>query len=133
MPEPAGADPEPATAPAGPPRARETASDGYRRVLAAHQETARPSRVDPSIAEAVERQTAAMRELSRRAFPETDVVLDDARASIEQARIERRRQAAVSHSAALRRARAERAARQGQTPDAAIGDGAHAARLGRTA
>jgi hypothetical protein len=65
--------------------------------------------VDPHIAEAVERQTAAMRELSRRAFPEPDVVSDDASASIEQVRAERRRQADVSRAAALRRARAEKA------------------------
>ncbi|GAA3163527.1 DUF721 domain-containing protein [Streptomyces ramulosus] len=109
VPEPADVDPEPPTAPAGPQRTRETASDGYRRALAAHQAVVPPSRVDPSIAEAVERQNAAMRELSRRAFPEPDVVLDDAPAPIEQVRLQRRRQAAVTEAAALRRARAERA------------------------
>jgi predicted nucleic acid-binding Zn ribbon protein len=36
VPEPADVDPEPPAAPAGPPRTRETASDGYRRALAAH-------------------------------------------------------------------------------------------------
>ncbi|MDT0435166.1 MULTISPECIES: hypothetical protein [Streptomyces] len=51
-----------------------------------------------------------MRELSRRAFPETDVVADDALAPIERARSERRRQADVSHAAAVHRARAERGA-----------------------
>ncbi|WP_406704152.1 hypothetical protein [Streptomyces albidoflavus] len=72
--------------------------------------------MDPAIAEAVERQTAAMRELSRRAFPEPDVVVpEDAPAPIEQARAERRRQADVSHVAAVRRARAERAAREART------------------
>ncbi|MGW2689464.1 DciA family protein [Streptomyces sp. NPDC001414] len=115
VPEPADTAPEPAAAPAGPPRTRETASDGYRRALAAHQEAAPSSRVDPHIAEAVERQTAAMRELSRRAFPEPDTVADDAPAPIEQARTERRRQADASHAAALRRARAERAAREAGT------------------
>jgi hypothetical protein len=45
-----------------------------------------------------------MRELSRCAFPEPDDVPDDAPAPIEQARTERRRQAEVSHAAALRRA-----------------------------
>ncbi|MBK3603288.1 MULTISPECIES: DciA family protein [unclassified Streptomyces] len=114
-PEPADVAPEPAAAPAGPPRTRETASDGYRRALAAHQEAAPPSRVDPHIAEAVERQTAAMRELSRRAFPEPDDVPDDAPAPIEQARAQRRRQAAATEAAALRRARAERAAREAGT------------------
>jgi hypothetical protein len=70
--EPADVTPESAAAPAGPVRARETASDGHRRALAAHQEVAPPRRVDPAIAEAVERQTAAMRALSAQAFPETE-------------------------------------------------------------
>lgn len=71
--------------------------------------------MNPSIAEAVERQTAAMRELSRRAFSESDVVPDDAPAPIEQAGTERRRQADVSHAAAVRRARGVRATRQAGT------------------
>lgn len=107
------ADPAPA-APTGPARTRETACEGYRRALAAHQEVAPPRRVDPGIAEAVERQTAAMRELSRRAFPETDVP-DDAPTPFDAARSERRRQAEVSRAAALRRARQERAARESGT------------------
>ncbi|KPC88427.1 hypothetical protein ADL27_40720, partial [Streptomyces sp. NRRL F-6602] len=46
-----------------------------------------PRRVDPAIAEAVERQAAAMRELSRRASPEPDVVVPEhAPAPIQQAR-----------------------------------------------
>ncbi|MEU3064172.1 DciA family protein [Streptomyces subrutilus] len=105
----------PAPAPAGPAKTRQTACEGYRRALAAHQEAAVPSRVDPGIAEAVERQNRAMRELSRRAFPESDVVADDAPAPIDQARTQRRREADVSHAAALRRARAERAAREAGT------------------
>ncbi|MFG3142434.1 DciA family protein [Streptomyces sp. NPDC048211] len=106
---------DPAPAPTGPAKSRETACEGYRRALAAHQEAAVPSRVDPGIAEAVERQNRAMRELSRRAFPETDVVADDAPAPIDQARTQRRREADASHAAALRRARAERAAREAGT------------------
>jgi predicted nucleic acid-binding Zn ribbon protein len=106
---------DPAPAPTGPAKSRETACEGYRRALAAHQEAAVPSRVDPGIAEAVERQNRAMRELSRRAFPEIDVVADDAPAPIDQARTQRRREADVSHAAALRRARAERAAREAGT------------------
>ncbi|MFJ2709089.1 DciA family protein [Streptomyces sp. NPDC087428] len=102
-------------APTGPAKSRETACEGYRRALAAHQEAAGLSRVDPGIAEAVERQNRAMRELSRRAFPETDVIADDAPAPIDQARTQRRREADVSHAAALRRARAERAAREAGT------------------
>ncbi|MFJ8028455.1 DciA family protein [Streptomyces sp. NPDC096311] len=115
-PAPAAAPAESApAAPAGEAKTRETACEGYRRALAAHQEVAVPSRVDPGIAEALERQTRAMRELSRRAFPETDVVADDAPAPIGQARTQRRREADVSHAAALRRARAERAAREAGT------------------
>ncbi|MFG2987422.1 DUF721 domain-containing protein [Streptomyces sp. NPDC048258] len=101
----------PADVAVGPVRTRETACEGHRRALAAHQEVAPPRRVDPGIAEAVERQTAAMRELSRRAFPEADAVPDDAPAPIEQARAQRRRLAAATEAAALRRARAERAQR----------------------
>ncbi|MEU5443717.1 MULTISPECIES: DciA family protein [Streptomyces] len=108
--------PEPAAAPAGPPRTRETASDGYRRALAAHQEAAAPSRVDPAIADAVERQAAAMRELSLRAFPEPDNVPDDAPTPFDATRSERSRQAEVSRAAALCRARQERAARESVTP-----------------
>nr|CAA51962.1 TRA3 [Streptomyces prasinus] len=110
-PSPADVAPEmPADAPTGPVRTRETACEGYRRALAAHQQVAVPSRVDPGIAEAVERQTAAMRELSRRRVSEADVVApDDALASIEATRAQRRRQAAATEAAALRRARSEKA------------------------
>ncbi|MER6611476.1 hypothetical protein ABT282_37930 [Streptomyces sp. NPDC000927] len=57
----------------------------------------------------MERQTAALRELSRRAFPEPPAS-EGAPAPIEQVRLQRRRQADTSHAAALRRACAERAA-----------------------
>lgn len=112
------ADPAPA-APTGPVRTRETACEGYRRALAAHQTVVPPSRVDPSIAEAVERQTAAMRALSLQAFPEPEQVSDGQPVPIGQARTERRRQADVSHAAALRRARAERAAPAAAVPQTA--------------
>ncbi|WP_327389387.1 hypothetical protein OG728_02125 [Streptomyces microflavus] len=111
MPDPPDAVPADPAAPTGPARTREAACEGYRRALAAHQEVALPRQVDPGIAAAVERQTAAMRELFRRAFPEIDVAVpDDATAPIERARTERRRQADASHAAVLRRGRAERAA-----------------------
>ncbi|GAA1316269.1 hypothetical protein GCM10009647_044980 [Streptomyces sanglieri] len=58
--------------------------------------------------QAVERQTAALRELSRRAFPEPSAVPDDAPAPIEQARAQCRHQTAATEAAALRRARAEK-------------------------
>ncbi|MEV7518650.1 hypothetical protein [Streptomyces diastaticus] len=63
----------------------------------------------------MERQTAAMRELSRRAFPELGEPADNALAPKEQARSEWRRRADASHAAAVRRAREERAARQAGT------------------
>ncbi|MER7029328.1 hypothetical protein [Streptomyces ramulosus] len=80
--------------------------------IAFHPETGqlhlRPD--SPAIAEAVERQTASMRALSLRAFPEPEQAAGKQPAPIEQSRIERRGQADVSHSAALRRARAAREA-----------------------
>ncbi|MEU1375947.1 hypothetical protein ABZ442_20135 [Streptomyces triculaminicus] len=87
------------------------ASRGFHQALAAHWSAAPARRTDPGIAEAVERQTKAMRELSRRVFPEADVVADDAPALIETVRDQRRRQAAAPEAAAVRRTRQERAAR----------------------
>nr|AAZ23098.1 hypothetical protein [Streptomyces fradiae] len=99
--------------PTGPVRIRETACEGYRRALAAHQAVAPPAPDRPG-AGAAERQTAAMRALSRRTFPN-----DPGPAPIEQARTDRRRrQADASHAAALRRARAERETRKAR-PEAA--------------
>jgi len=135
---PPGTAPTPRTAPETPAAApdvqapvktREMGSPGFHQALAAHQAVVPPSRVDPSIAEAVERQTTAMRALSRRAFPEPEQAADDQPAPIEQARTERRRQADVSHAAALRRARAERAARAAGTAAVVL----QPAPLGRTA
>lgn len=104
---------EPAPQPTAPvaPVQRRTPPEGYRRAIEAHRQAAVPPRGDPGIAEAVERQNQAMRELSHRAFPEPPAVPDDAPVPIEQARVQRRRQAAVTEAAALRRARAQRAAR----------------------
>lgn len=58
----------------------------------------RPERVGPAIAGAVGRLTAAMRELSRRASPEPDIVPHDAPAWIEATRAQPRRQAAAGMS-----------------------------------
>jgi hypothetical protein len=77
-------------------KTREMASPGFHQALAAHQAVVPPSRVDPSIAEAVERQTRVMRALSLRAFPESEQAADDHPAPLEQARIKRRRQAVRS-------------------------------------
>ncbi|MGW1412518.1 hypothetical protein [Streptomyces sp. NPDC002403] len=92
-------------------KTREMASPGFRQALAAHQAVTPAQRLDPGITEAVERQTRAMRELSRRAFPETEVAVDDAPAQINAAHLQRRREAAATEAAALRRARTERSAR----------------------
>ncbi|CAK7284034.1 hypothetical protein SGPA1_22009 [Streptomyces misionensis JCM 4497] len=63
----------PATVPksVGPavPVERRTPPDGYRRAIEAHRQAVRPSRADPAIAEAVERQTAATRELRPQRLP----------------------------------------------------------------
>lgn len=97
--------------PKDPVKTRELASDGYHRALAAHRQAAPPRLADPAITEAVGRQTRAMRELSRRAFPEPHSVPDDAPASLAAARAQRRRDAEKSRIAALSRARKERAYR----------------------
>ncbi|WP_432095658.1 DUF721 domain-containing protein [Streptomyces sp. bgisy100] len=94
---------------------RRTPPDGYHRAIEAHRQAAPPSRVDPGIKQAVERQTRAMRELSQRAFPDSELHSDSQPAPIDQARAQRRRQAATTEAAALRRARTERAAREAST------------------
>ncbi|MFJ5129888.1 DUF721 domain-containing protein [Streptomyces sp. NPDC088555] len=118
---PATAVTDPAPQPSAPamPVERRTPSEGYRRAIEAHRQATRPTRADPHITAAVERQTAAMRELSRRTFPEPPTVPADAPAPIEQARTQRRRQAAATEAAALRRARAERAGASGREASAA--------------
>lgn len=103
--------PQPA-APAVPAQ-RRTPPDGYRGAIEAHGQAVPPRRMAPGIAEAVERQNRAMRELSCRAFPGPPAVPDDAPAPMGHARVQRRRQVAATEAAALRRARAEKAGHQG--------------------
>lgn len=119
-PAPREAEPAPQTAaaPQAPVKTRDTASPGYQQALTAHLAVALERRVDPGIEEAVERQTRAMRELSRRAFPESEASSDDQPAPLEAARIQRRRAAESTHALALHRARAERAQRDGATAEA---------------
>lgn len=113
-----GAEHEGAPAAQAPVKTREMASAGYHQALAAHQ-TARPDlRADPAIAEAIESQPRALRELSRRAFPDADP--GEQLSPIEAARIQRRREAATSHAAALQRARAERKDRTSAQPSAVM-------------
>ncbi|MEV6425651.1 hypothetical protein [Streptomyces sp. NPDC051662] len=59
----------------------------------------------------MERQTAAMRELSRRAFLESETPMDDSPAPIDQARAQRLCPVNATHAAALRRARVEHGGR----------------------
>ncbi|MEU7260597.1 hypothetical protein AB0B21_33025 [Streptomyces rimosus] len=81
----------------------ETGSPGFHQALSAHQEAVPlHRRVDPAIAQAVQRQTAVMRTLNARAFPEPGP--DHVPAPLEAARAQRRRQAAATEAAALRRA-----------------------------
>ncbi|MFD4791718.1 hypothetical protein ACFWN1_32720 [Streptomyces sp. NPDC058459] len=61
----------------------------------------------------MERQTAAMRVLSRQAFPEVETGLDETLAAIEAARAQRCRDAEATRAAALQKAREDRAARDG--------------------
>ncbi|MHB9863466.1 DciA family protein [Streptomyces sp. YIM S03343] len=82
--------------PKRPVKTSESASDGYQRALAAHRQAATARLADPLVAEAVERQTRAMRELGARAFPE----LDHVPAPIAAAVAQRRRQASTSRAAA---------------------------------
>ncbi|MEU8489275.1 DciA family protein [Streptomyces sp. NPDC048641] len=107
--------PKTAAAPEAAVKTRQEASPGFHQALAAHQAATPARRLDPGIAKAVERQTRAMRELSRRAFPETEAAVKEAPAPINAAHLQRRREAAATEAAALRRARAERAARQAGT------------------
>jgi hypothetical protein len=102
---------EPAPQPTKPavPVERQTPPEGYRRAIEAHRQAAAPSRVDPAIVEAVDRQSAAIRELSRRASPEPDAIPDYVLAPIEQTCAQRRHQGAATEATALRRARDERA------------------------
>lgn len=111
-----------AVAPAAktPLKTREMACDGYHQALAAHQETRPDRHVDSAIAEAIESQTRALRELSRRAFPDPDP--GDQPSPIEAARAQRRREAAATEAAALRRARAERAQRKAASGTMRYGD-----------
>ncbi|MCX0241829.1 DUF721 domain-containing protein [Streptomyces drozdowiczii] len=115
-PREAGAAPT-AAAPEALVKTRDMAPPGFHRALTAHQAVPRVQLVSSGVTEAIERQNQAMRERSRRAFPEPDVIADDAPAPIEQTRAQRRRQAAATEAAALRRTRAERARQDHNSPE----------------
>ncbi|MFB7467283.1 DUF721 domain-containing protein [Streptomyces sp. NPDC056224] len=110
---PAAADTTPQPTTPAVPVERRTPPDGYRRAIEAHRQAAPPSQVDPTIAQAVERQNAVMRELSQRAFPEAEQRADDQPGPTDTGVQQRRREFAATETAALLRARAERAHRAG--------------------
>ncbi|MFE1271281.1 DciA family protein [Streptomyces sp. NPDC058758] len=112
-PPPAADRPAPGAAavPAGPVKTRETASAGYRLALEAHRAAAPEPFSDPAAERVAERQIQAMRERSLLDFPEP---AEDEPVSLETELL-RRHRAALTQAAALRRARAERAARQHTT------------------
>ncbi|AXE27924.1 DUF721 domain-containing protein (plasmid) [Streptomyces globosus] len=82
-PREAVAAPTAAAAAEAPVKTRDMATPGFHRALAAHQAVPRIQHVSSGDTQAIERQNQAMRELSRRAFPEPAVVPDDAPAPIE--------------------------------------------------
>ncbi|MFC7933265.1 DciA family protein [Streptomyces cinereoruber] len=105
-PAPAG---KTAAGPTGPVKTRETASEGFRRVLALHHEAWTPFRQDPALASAVGRQEQVRLDLGARAFP--DAGEDQAPTSLEEIRAQQRQANDATRIAAILRARAERAGR----------------------
>ncbi|MFF0629822.1 DciA family protein [Streptomyces sp. NPDC004296] len=135
LPTPTTTTQAPAADPVEPPRPTEPAqpSDGFRQALAAHRAAWSGRPVDPALQEAIEQQTLALRRMSARAFPDTEPQPEEQPQPIDAGRAQRHREAAATHAQAVRRARAERAPRQGQVADGAIGRVAGASQLGRTA
>ncbi|MGW7328423.1 hypothetical protein ACWGIU_07380 [Streptomyces sp. NPDC054840] len=88
------------------------AAAGFHRALAAHQAVPRTRGVPRDIAEAAARQARVLRELSQWAFPDPEHA-DDQPAPIDATVQQRRREFAATETAALNRARAERAQRSG--------------------
>ncbi|MFD5098920.1 DciA family protein [Streptomyces albidochromogenes] len=118
VPREAVAAPTAAAAPEAPVKTRDMAPPGFHRPPTAHQAVPRVQHVSSGVTEAIERQNRAMRELSRRAFPDPEPDPDGGPSPLETARAQRRREADASHAAALRLARQERAARAaGHRPD----------------
>uniref|UniRef100_UPI002F907A48 DciA family protein n=1 Tax=Streptomyces virginiae TaxID=1961 RepID=UPI002F907A48 len=110
--------PAPAPAPAAarpeaPVRTRDMAPEGFHRALAAHQAVPRTREVALDIAEAAAGQARVLRELSQWAFPDPEEVTGEHPTPIDSAVLQRRREFAATETAALHRARAERAQRSG--------------------
>lgn len=98
-----------------PVRTRETASAGFHRALAAHQAVPRTREVTLDIAEAAAQQIHALRELRRSAFPDPEESANQQPAPVDSV-LRRRREFAATETAALHRARADRARRLGGAP-----------------
>ncbi|OKK12235.1 hypothetical protein AMK16_32345 [Streptomyces sp. CB00455] len=115
VPEPRSVAPAPSAVavPAAPVRTRDMAAAGFHRALAAHQAVPRTRGVPLDIAEAAARQARVLRELSEWAFPDPEKNADDQPAPIDTTVQQRRRAFAATETAALHRARAERAQRAG--------------------
>ncbi|MEU8843453.1 DciA family protein [Streptomyces roseus] len=115
VPEPRTAAPAPAAAvgPEAPVRTRDMAPAGFHRALTAHQAVPRTREVALDTSQAAARQARVLRELSQWAFPEEEEPADEQPAPIDRAVLQRRREFAATETAALHRARAERAQRSG--------------------
>ncbi|MFJ9412434.1 DciA family protein [Streptomyces sp. NPDC101393] len=87
-------------------------SEGFRQALAAHRAAWSGRPVDPSLREAIDQQTLALRRMSAAAFPEAEPQSDSQLQPIEAALAQRRLEAASNRAAVLRRARTERARQQ---------------------
>ncbi|MDX2565048.1 DciA family protein [Streptomyces sp. TX20-6-3] len=110
VPAPAPATGKTATEPAGPVKTRETASEGFRRVLALHHASYMPFQQDPALAAAVGRQEQFRRDLGTRMFPDIeDNQEDETPTSLEEIRAQQRQDNENIRIAAILRARAERA------------------------
>ncbi|CAL9636879.1 hypothetical protein SUDANB120_06230 (plasmid) [Streptomyces sp. enrichment culture] len=100
--------PAPGTRPEAPVRTRDMAPAGFRRALAAHQAVPRTRVVPLDIAEAATRQNRVLQKLSQWAFPDSG---DEQPSPTETSIQAKRRAFAATETAALKRARAERAQR----------------------
>ncbi|MFD3680587.1 DciA family protein [Streptomyces sp. NPDC058613] len=116
VPEPRTPAPAPTTSagPEAPVRTRDMAPAGFHRALAAHQAVPRTCETAPDTAQAAARQARVLRELSQWAFPpEKAESGGEQPAPIDNAAHQRRREFATTETAALHRARAQRAQRNG--------------------
>ncbi|AVI00099.1 DUF721 domain-containing protein (plasmid) [Streptomyces sp. WAC00288] len=98
--------------PTGPVKTRETASEGFHRVLALHHKVWQPFQQDPALAAAVGRQEQVRLDLGARAFPDAGEDQEgQAPTSLEGNRAQQRQANDATRIAAILRARAERAGR----------------------